>query len=392
MNQFWQPRQLRQDEENTEERRATWLELFYDLVFVAAISQVSHYLSAHLSWSGLISFVVFLVPLWWCWVGATFYATRFDTDDLFDRIITLLQMAVVTAMAVNMYHGLEKASANFALCYALFRGILVVQYLNAGYHVPVARGLTNWYVRGFGASVLFWFISIFVPTPWRYLFWLFGLIIDFSTPLTAGKLIAKIPPSMTHIPERVGLFTIIVLGESVISVVTGLAELQWSLVSVFNAFLGLTLAFCFWWLYFDSSDSSALESMKEGKMSIALTWLYAHIPLTIGLAATGVAIKHIIMNPANIIPEHGESLLFCCAVALCLVTLSLIHYLNYTLGSRKCRKIISVYRLFSAAFILVLGFAHELIPSLILITLVTLACVFQIGLDLWREQTNIKQI
>jgi low temperature requirement protein LtrA len=66
---IWQPPTLRQDSAEDSDRRATWLELFYDLVFVVTISQLSHYLSEHLSWLGVVSFMLFFVPIWWCWVG-----------------------------------------------------------------------------------------------------------------------------------------------------------------------------------------------------------------------------------------------------------------------------------------------------------------------------------
>jgi low temperature requirement protein LtrA len=79
---IWQPTQLRQDHEEDAERRATWLELFSDLIFVTAIGELSHSLSSHLALTSLADFVICFVPIWWCWVGATFYASRFDNDSL----------------------------------------------------------------------------------------------------------------------------------------------------------------------------------------------------------------------------------------------------------------------------------------------------------------------
>ncbi|HEY9806517.1 MAG TPA: low temperature requirement protein A, partial [Candidatus Obscuribacterales bacterium] len=210
---LWQPPRLRRDDEQAAERHATWLELFYDLVFVAAIAELAHLLSQNISWDGFLGFVVLFVPIWWCWVGAAFYATRFDTGGIVDRLFALVQMAIVAAMAVNVHHGLNSAGSGFAICYVLFRSTLILQYLNAGYHLSVARSLARWYATGFGLSAGLWLISAFVPPPWRLGLWLVGLVIDFSTPFSAGRLVAKIPPSMSHIPERIGLFTLIVLGE-----------------------------------------------------------------------------------------------------------------------------------------------------------------------------------
>lgn len=159
---LWQPPRLRISEENETGRSATWLELFYDLIFVVAIAELGHNLSGHLTLPGFLGFAALFVPVWWCWVGATFYATRFDTDDAGHRLLTLLQMAIISTLAVNVHHALGETSVGFALSYAAARGVLVIQYLIAGYHVPVARELTTWYARGFSISVVFWVVSVFL--------------------------------------------------------------------------------------------------------------------------------------------------------------------------------------------------------------------------------------
>ena len=287
---IFQPPKLRREECEEGERRATWLELFFDLIFVVAIAQLAHNFKEEFSLVGLIKLAVLFIPVWWCWIGATFYDTRFDNDGLVDRLITLLQMAIAATLAANIHHGLDSSSVGFALSYIAFRCVLIGQYLHAGYHVPQARVLTNWYAVGFTASIVFWLASIFVPLPWRFGLWAIGLIIDFATPLSAGQRVAKIPPDMAHTTERIGLFTIIVLGESIVAVVGGVAEMAWTPMAIAIALLGLSIAFSFWWMYFDTVDESPLQAMRRGEMKVALTWLYSHLPLAIGLTATGVGV------------------------------------------------------------------------------------------------------
>ena len=379
---IFQPPQLRR-EEYEEERRATWLELFFDLVFVVAIAQLAHNLQSDFTVTGLLKFAILFVPVWWCWIGATFYDTRFDNDGVVDRLITLMQMAIVATMAANLHHGLDTSAVGFALSYIAFRIVLVCQYLHAGYHVPVARGLTNWYAVGFSGSILFWLISLFVPSPWRFICWGIGLIIDFATPLTAGKKVVNVPPNLSHTTERIGLFTIIVLGESVVAVVAGVSEIEWNIAEISIALLGLAIAFSFWWMYFDTVDNSPLYSMKKGNMRIALTWLYSHLPLAIGLTATGVGVERMIHGL-----EHDsatpEKLLFCCSVALCLLVLAGIHWTSCDLGQTKCKRILTFYRLGAAAFILTIGFAANLLSSLTIILLVAFACTIQIVFDIFN--------
>lgn len=386
---LWQPPRLRTARENEEERRATWLELFYDLVFVAAIAEVAHNLHGHLSLTGFLGYVLLFVPIWWSWVGATFYATRFDTDDLGHRLLTLLQMVAIAVLAVNVHDGLGKSSDDFALSYVTVRAILILQYLIAGYYVVAARALTNWYIRGFSIAAAIWFVSVFVPVPWRFALWVLALIIDFSTPLTAGQLVAKIPPSFSHIPERVGLFTIIVLGEAVMSVVKGVAQLQWGIASALVALLGMSIAFSLWWIYFDSVDGSPLRAMQVGNMKIGLTWLYSHLPLALGIAATGVGVEYIVVSSkTEIILPSAERWLLCGSVAICLIFLAVIHFITCTLGTTQRRKILAAYRLGAAAFILILAIAGVNLSPLVLMALVALACAVQVVLALLGSPQN----
>ena len=380
---IFQPPRLRREECEEGERRATWLELFFDLIFVVAIAQLAHNFKSDFSFLGFAKLALLFVPVWWCWIGATFYDTRFDNDGLVDRLITLLQMAIAATIAANIHHGLNSSSVAFALSYIAFRGVLICQYLHAGYHVPQARQLTNWYAWGFTGSIVFWLASIFVPLPWRFLFWGIGLIVDFTTPLTAGKRVANVPPDMAHTTERIGLFTIIVLGESIVAVVSGVADREWTPVSVAIALLGLSIAFSFWWMYFDTVDESPLQAMKKGQMKIALTWLYSHLPLAIGLTATGVGVEKMIHSL-----EHDsasvEKFLFCLAVALCLLILSNLHWTSCELGQTKCKKILTFYRLGAAAFVMAIAFASSILSSLAIITLVAFACTIQIVFDIFN--------
>jgi low temperature requirement protein LtrA len=382
---LWQPPRLRRDEDNEHERRATWLELFYDLVFVAAIAELAHYLNLNLDWRGVGSYITFFIPIWLCWLGATFYATRFDTDDLSDRLASLLEMAIVAAMAVNIHAGLSNASLEFAICYLLFRILLILQHLNAGYHVPEVRGLTTIYALGFGAGATFWLLSIWVPLPWRVGLWSIGMVLDLATPFMASKWVTQFPPSMTHIPERVGLFTIIVLGESIIAVVRGLSEHDWGVLSIMAALLGLSVAFSLWWLYFDSVDGSPLQAIKDGNVRMAMGWVYAHMPLAIGLTTMGVGVERMVTNGVDMAPSTADRWLFCGSVALCLCLLSAIHWVTSTLGHPHVHRIVGTYRLGSAAFVGILAIAPTALNALTLILLVAIACAVQVGLDLRRN-------
>lgn len=382
MKHLWRTRQLYTYEDSSVEyRRATWLELFYDLVFVAAIAELSGNLNRNVSLLGFCEFVALFIPVWWCWVGTTFYATRFDMEDIGDRLLTLLQMALVVPLAVNVHQGLERSSVGFAICYSAMRCVLVIQYLIAGYQAVGARHLTVRYAQGFGIGAALWLVSILIPVPWRFALWTLGLIVDFATPFSMRQLMTQAPPSISHISERLGLFIIIVLGESVVAVVRGVTEQEWSTGSILTAGLGLSLAFSLWWIYFDLVDSSPLQAVKLGRPRISLLWLYIHLPLAVGLTAIGVGVEHVVSKEAGITLLDAERWLFCGAVALCLTALAAINQMTCSRRNRHCWTL-GLYRLGGAVLILTLAASSSRLSALTLVALTTVICVVQVFLGL----------
>jgi low temperature requirement protein LtrA len=202
-----------------------------------------------------------------------------------------LQMLSVAALAVNVHHALSDSSVGFAIAYAISRLLLVLEYLWAGWHIPMARGLTYRYALGFSIGASFWIISAFVPLSWRFGLWAVGLAVDFATPLTAQAAIKQLPPHPEHLPERFGLFTIIVLGEAILAVVNGISDMKWGVASTASAIAGFVIAFSLWWIYFENVSGSVLETARApGRLQIVQFWLYVHLPLVIGIAATGVGV------------------------------------------------------------------------------------------------------
>ncbi len=136
-------------------------------------------------------------------------------------------------------------------------------------------------------------------------------------------------------------------------------------------------------MYFDTVDESPLQAMRKGDMVVALTWLYSHLPLAVGLTATGVGVEKMIHGLGHD-SARGEKVLFCLAVALCLLILSNLHWTTCKLGQTKCKRILTFYRLGAAAFVLTLALASSVLSSLVIITLVAFACTIQIVLDIFN--------
>ncbi len=387
MKSWLQPPRLRIGEESeAEPRHATWLELFYDLVFVVAVSQLAHNLSKDVSLTGFFGFVMLFLPVWWTWIGTTFYANRFDSDDIGRRLLMGVQMLAVAALAVNVHHGLDSSSVGFALSYAAARAVLVMEYLWAGWHIPTARGLTTRYASGFAIAATLWLISAFVPIPFRFILWALGLLVDFATPLSAKQFQLQFPPHLEHLPERFGLFTIIVLGEAVIAVVNGVSEMEWNGMSVFAAVCGFGIAFSLWWVYFENVGGSALRAAgASGRLAVYQIWLYGHFPLVIGLAAAGVGVEHIISSKANLALPTAERWLICGSVALCFLALAILHRTGIILYCKARTR----HRLGAMAVLLTVAIAGNSLLPVTVSAIVTIVCAVQVLLDLYQGRPAV---
>jgi low temperature requirement protein LtrA len=320
-----------------EERHATWLETFFDLVFVVAVSQVAHRLTFRLTIPAVLEYLALFVPIVWAWIGVVFYTDRFGTDGLGDRLAVLVQMAAAAVLAVSAGGALRFTSAAFALAYATIRVVMVVQYAFAWYYVPAARPITRRYFWGFLLAAVFWALSVLFGPPWRFILWGAGIAADFAVPLSAGQLHARFAPHTRHLPERFGLFTLIVLGETIVAVVAGLANHPWSWLDGLTGFLGLILAFSFWWLYFDNLDDAVIRAARErGRIWIYQSWLYAHFPLYAALAATGVGIAYAIRADQYCVLPAPQRWLVAGGAAVCFASLGIIHYAKALAGTLRC--------------------------------------------------------
>jgi low temperature requirement protein LtrA len=319
------PPRIRTLEDREDGRHATWLELFFDLVFVVAVAQLAFALSADKTVEGFLVFCGLFVPVWWAWVGYTFYADRFDTDDVVHRLLMLAGMFAVAVLASVIPDAATGDTVPFALAYVAVRAFVIALNARAWLHLPAARPLLNRYIPAFTLAAVLMLVSIAVEPPFRYWVWAVALAIDVGTPLASRMRIETIPIHASHIPERIGLFTIIVLGETVLAVVLGTTAVDWSLESGVVAALGFALGASFWWLYFDYLDGEMLlgRSTWTGQ-----AYLYSHLPLMAGVIALGVGVKDAIQETAGAELADGTRWILCGGIALAFAALAAIHLVS----------------------------------------------------------------
>ncbi|MEN8237747.1 MAG: low temperature requirement protein A [Actinomycetota bacterium] len=358
-------------------RSATWLELFYDLVFVVAVAALGHRLLINHTWSGAAAFVGLFVPLWWSWASFTFYADRYDTDDLGQRLLAVAQMVAIALMAASISGDESDSSIAFAASFILARAVLLGMYVRAYRHIPQSRGLVAGYLRGFTLGGVPWVISLWVPEPWRFVLWGIGLAIDLATPFVLRKVQAKVPLSVSHLPERFGLFTILVLGESIAAVVAGVSGIAWERDATLGLVIGVITATGLWWLYFDNLEGSVVRRRAEQRTAWKPTvWIYGHLPLAIGLIASGIGLEFLVA-------QEGEHLRWVAitGVIVAFVSMAIIQFATERQDQRQNGMQASV-RLAAALVVLVIGFLSGEWATNTILMMLALTCAVQITIDL----------
>lgn len=322
MRKRWQPPMLHDHNDHNHEHKATWLELFYDLIFVVIIGELTHLLAKDISLMGAAAFIFLFIPVWWTWISTTFYNNRFDSNDITQRLFTFTSILGIIAMTFFIHDGLAGSSIGFALSYLFVRALIVFMWARAGYYNKSVRTESGHYVLSFAISMTLWIISIFVDPPYRFWLWSAGLAIELVTPILSIKLNSSLRDFSfsSHIPERFGLFMIIVLGESILGIVLGLTETHhFTFNSILNSFLASILIFAIWSLYFDHINS---RPIKQNIYNMA-SWTYTHLPLVTSISALSAAIIYLIVHNGDIVPINVVWLI-CGAMAIALTSIGLL--------------------------------------------------------------------
>lgn len=283
-------------------KRVGWIELFFDLVFVAAVGQVGEPLADASGPAALWRYVTLLVLIWWAWHGYASYATRFDPDRRSARVCTLLQMVAVVFMAANAEDGLaSESTAGFVAAYGVMRALLALQY-----HLtpmpPEMSSLRPLISRSLLAGSVVWLGSALVPVPWRFACWAVAGGIEIGLERALLRRVCLAPPHGHHLPERFGLFTLILLGEALVSIMRGVQHQPvWSVPAVATVLTGLAIVGAIWWTYFDLTRATAPRPLATaGDVRGLAWWTYAHLPLYLGVALLGVEVEHLIREGGHL--------------------------------------------------------------------------------------------
>ena len=313
-------------------RQASWLELLFDLSFVVAVAQASvqleHALAeGHVS-EALVGYLIVFGAIWWAWMAFTWFANVFDTDDVPYRVLTFIMIGGSLGLAAGVPQAAHLDFRVGILSYVVMRLAYVAHWarvLRAGDAVwrPIAAKI----ILLTTVNQLGWVAFLFIPAEWTIPAFAVWFAVDLATPLLAGW-DARLAGHHHHIVERYGLFTIIVLGESITAATMALGNaLEASVTSaplVVLAFAALVIVAALWWIYFDFMTSSA----PTGRRKAQYIWGYAHFFIFAGAAAVGagtaLAVAWLGDHEHVLLPDWGVALVVGGAVAIFLMTVALI--------------------------------------------------------------------
>lgn len=369
----WRSPRLRVTSEGEGVNHASWIELFFDLVFVVVIEQLSHYLSEHLSLVGFWQFAALFVPCWWAWVLFTFYVDRYDTDDVPHRLLILSGMLAVIFLAATVHDAFGNSAVGFVWSYVAIRSIVLLLYVRSIKHVAVAWANLRLYLSSYVPSTLLWLASVWFDGVGRYSLWALAMSIELAAPIIGSRLLVKTPAHPSHLPERFGLLTLIVLGEAIVSVASGTSNLNGNIVQILAAVGGFVIAASLWWIYFSFLESSI---RIRGIASVHL-YNYGHLPILLGLTTIAVGVGHTIQEVAQPALETGTRWALCGGVALYALSIIAVMF-------SACRRQVTIYAIALIAVALGLAIFGAKLPPLAIEGLLIMGLVAKVSVDIFK--------
>ncbi|ABE38992.1 low temperature requirement A [Rhodopseudomonas palustris BisB5] len=315
-----------------EHSRVTYVELFFDLVFVFAVTQVSHFLLAHFTPIGALQTLILMLAIWWVWVYTSWITNWLDPERTSVRVMLFTLMSAGLLLSTSIPHAFESRGLAFALAFVAMQvGRSAFATFTTPKSDPLRLNLAR-ILAWLSVSAVFWIAGGLLDGNIRIALWLIALAIEYAGPF-AGFYVPRIGASTTqdwsveggHMAERCALFIIIALGESIVVTGTTFAGIEWTIVgfaAVASALLG---AIAMWWIYFHIGVHLGSERISQssdpGRLA-RLAYTYLHLPIVAGIVVTAVGDEMLLAHPSGhadakmILATVGGPVLFLIGVLL----------------------------------------------------------------------------
>ncbi len=366
-----------------EEQRATFLELFYDLVFVFAVTQVSHLLLYNLTWEGAGQAMLVLLVVWWSWNYTTWVTNELDPESISVRGLMIALMLASLLMAVAIPHAFGDHALLFAGSYVAIQvGRHLFLTFVAAEPGTIERERAGRILTWFVAAGVLWIAGALVDGPARIALWLVALALDYGAPLVLFWVPGR--PRLAgstwnveteHFAERFGLFVILALGESIVitGATTSALDLDTARIVAFGMAFLATAAL--WWLYFSAVVRIAQRQLELSENRTLLArdaYTYLHVVMVAGVIVTAVGDELVIAHPTEVLPAPEVA---------AVVAGPAIYLLAHALFRLRMAGSVSWRRLGGALACLAVGLIGLFVPALVVAALLIAVLVAVIGAE-----------
>ncbi|MDR9451047.1 MAG: low temperature requirement protein A [Acidimicrobiia bacterium] len=380
---FWLP--PRAHGQVIEDRTVGFIELFYDLVYVVVIARAAHHLAEHLTWRGVGEFAVIFGMIWLAWLNGSVYHDLHGREDGRSRAYIFAQMGILAVLAVYTSDAGSVTGQGFAITYTVFLLLLTWMWYTVRRQDDGRwASTTAKYLAGMASSVVIMAVSIFLPDDARVMIWAAFLVAWVALSFSMRRELGTGDISATDSTvERFGLFTIIVLGEVVVGVVTGLSEAVLGFRVMATGLIGLGIGFGAWWTYFD------FVGRRHPRSDSGVQWMFSHLPISMGIAAAGAALVSLVEHAGDQRAPAATAWVLTGSIAVVLVGLMMA-----ISALRDFRKFPSIYQplmwslVCSVGVVVLIGWWRPVPWMLVLALFAVLSAVWWFAVDRWLRLPN----
>ena len=293
---WWQPPQRFEDRQNG--RKISWLELFFDLVYVACIGQITNHIATHMDGENIGYAILFFVFIYWAWINGTQYYELHGNDTVRTRWLVFIQMLAIGAVAISIPAAFRDNSFPFTVSFLVIQGIIIYLYASISFYDRSHIKLSSPFLLCYSVAFVLLIISVFCPHPAALPLHLLAIMINLSAPVLSGRYLNKTLllrgqrfSASPALVERFGQFTIIVLTESIVSTVSGFSLVNTNSLLEWSVFcLCMSIAFLLWSIYFDMTNE---QELKVGYRYYQF-FVFVHLVLLGALGVFGASLKNLV--------------------------------------------------------------------------------------------------